>query len=82
MGLNNQIDSTNGNSRIPGNHDDELGQIQERIKDRDRQIEENLRRMEARRKEWEAGTRRSSRRVLFAVMGLVVMGMVGYWYWG
>ncbi len=81
MRLNDQIYGTNGNSRIPGNPDDELGQIQERIKDRDRQIEENLQRMEAKRKDRESENARLSRRVLFAVLGLVVAAMLAYWYW-
>ncbi len=81
MRLNDQIHGTNGTPRIPGNPDDELGQIQERIKDRDRQIEENLQRMVEKRKDWEAENTRLSRRVLFIVLGLVAAGMVVNWYW-
>jgi len=81
MRLNDQICGTNGTPRIPGNPDDELGQIQERIKDRDRQIEESRRRMEAKRKEWESENTRLSRRVLFIVLGLVTAAMLVYWSW-
>ncbi len=78
MRLDDQIYGTNGDSRIPGNPDDELGQIEERIKDWDRQIHENLQRMEAKRKDWESENARLSRRVLFIVLGLVAAAMVAY----
>ncbi len=81
MRLNDQIHGTNGTPRIPGNPDDELGQIQERIKDWDRQIQANLQRMEAKRKEWESENTRRSRLVLFIVLGLVAAAMVVYWSW-
>ena len=81
MRLNDQIYGANGTPRIPGNPDDELGQIQERIKDREHQIEENLQRMEEKRKDWESENTRLSRRVLFIVLGLVAAAMIVYWYW-
>ncbi len=80
MRLNDQIFGTNGDSRIPGNSDDELRKIEEGIKDREHQIQANLQRMEAKREEWEAENARLSRRVQFIVLGLVVAAMVVYWY--
>jgi len=81
MRLTDQIHGTNGDSRFPGNLDDELRKIEEGIKDRELQIEENLQRMDAKRKEWESESARLSRRVLFIVLGLVAAVMVVYWYW-
>ncbi len=81
MRLNDQIYGTNGDSRIPGNPDDELRKIEKGIKDREIQIKENLQRMDAKRKEWESESARLSRRVLFIVLGLVAAAMVVYWYW-
>ncbi len=81
MRLNDQIYGTNGNSRIPSDLKDEIRNAEKKIKDWDRQIQDNLRRMEAKRKEWEAENARLSRRVLFAVLGLVAAAMVVYWYW-
>jgi Flp pilus assembly protein TadB len=81
MTLNDQISGTNGDSRIPGNSDDELRKIEEGIKDREHQIQENFQRMEAKRKDWESENARLSRRVLFIVLGLVAAAMVVYWYW-
>jgi len=78
MRLNHQIYGTNGDSRITGDLDDEITKTEARIADRDRQIQENLQRMEAKRKEWETENARLSRRVLFIVLGLVVVGMVVY----
>ncbi len=49
MRLNDQIYGTNGHSRIPDNPADGA-----RIKDRDRQIQENLQRMDAKRYDWES----------------------------
>ncbi len=80
MRLSDQICGTNGDSRIPGNPDDELRKIEEGIKDRGHQIRENLQRMEAKRKDWEAENARLSRQVLFIVFGLVAAVMVVYWY--
>ena len=81
MTLNDQIYGTNGNSRITGDLDDEIRNAEKKIKDWDRQIQENLQRMEAKRKEWEAENARLSRQVLFIVFGLVAAAMVVYWYW-
>ncbi len=81
MRLNDQIYGTNGNSRIPSDLKDEIRNAEKKIKDWDRQIQENLWRMEAKRKEWEAENARLSRRVLFIVLGLVAAVMVVYWYW-
>ncbi len=81
MRLNDQIHGTNGDSRVNRDLDDELGQIQERIKDWDRQIHENLQRMEGKRKDWESENDRFTRRVLFIVLGLVAAAMVVYSYW-
>ncbi len=81
MRLNDQICGTNGDSRIPGNSNDELRKIEEGIKDREHQIQENLQRIEARRKDWESENTRLSRRVLFIVLGLVAAAMVVYSYW-
>ncbi len=81
MRLNDQIYGTNGNSRIPSDLKDEIRNAEKKIKDWDRQIEESRRQMEAKRKEWESENARLSRRVLFAVLGLVVAAMLAYWYW-
>ncbi len=82
MTLNDQICGTNGKSRIHVDLGDEIMNAEKKIKDWDRQIQENLWRMEAKRKEWEAENARLSRQVLFIVFGLVAAVMVGYWYWG
>ena len=81
MRLSDQIYGTNGHSQINGDLGDEIGQIQERIKDREYQIQANLQRMEAKRKEWESENARLSRQVLFIVLGLVVAAMLAYWSW-
>ncbi len=81
MRLNDQIYGTNGDSRVNGDLDDEIRNAEKKIKVREHQIQENLQRMEAKRKEWEAENARLSRRVLFIVFGLVAAGMVVYWYW-
>ena len=81
MRLNDQIYGTNGDSRIPSDLKDEIRNAEKKIKDWDRQIQDNLQRMEAKRKEWEAENARLSRRVLFIVLGLVAAVMVVYWYW-
>ncbi len=81
MTLNEQIYGTNGDSRITGDLDDEITKTEARIADREHQIQEDLRRMEVKRKEWEAENARLLRRVLFAVLGLVVAAMLAYWYW-
>ncbi len=62
MRLSDQICGANGDSRVNGDH----------------QIRENLQRMEAKRKDWEAENTRLSRRVLFIVLGLVAAAMVAY----
>ncbi len=54
MRLNDQIYGTNGNSRIPSDLKDEIRNAEKKIKDWDRQIQENLWRMEAKRKDWES----------------------------
>ncbi len=82
MTLNDQISGTNGNSRFPSDLKDEIRNAEKKINDWDRQIQENLQRMEAKRKEWEAENARLSRQVLFIVFGLVAAVMVVYWYWG
>jgi len=81
MRLNDQIYGTNGNSRIPSDLKDEIRNAEKKIKDWDRQIQDNLQRMEAKRKEWEAENARLSRQVLFIVLGLVAAAMLAYWYW-
>ncbi len=81
MTLNDQIYGTNGNSRGNGDLGDERRKAEKKIKDWEYQIRENLQRMEAKRKDWEAENARLSRRVLFAVLGLVVAAMLAYWYW-
>ncbi len=81
MRLNDQIYGTNGNSRIPSDLKDEIRNAEKKIKDWDRQIQEYLRRMEAKRNEWESENARLSRRVLFIVLGLATAAMVVYWYW-
>jgi len=81
MTLNDQICGANGDSRVNGDLGDEIRTAEEGIKDRDRQIQANLQRMEAKRKEWESENTRLSRRVLFIVLGLVAAAMVVYWYW-
>ena len=80
MTLNDQIYRTNGDSRIPSDLKDEIRNAEKKIKDWDRQIEENLRRIEAKREEWEAENTRLSQRVLFIVLGLIVAAMLAYWY--
>jgi len=82
MTLNDQICGTNGKSRIHVDLGDEIRNAEKKIKDLERQIQENLWRMEAKRKEWEAENARLSRQVLFIVFGLVAAVMVVYWYWG
>ncbi len=81
MRLNDQIYGTNGDSRITGDLDDEIRSAEKKIKDREHQIQENLQRMEAKRKDWESENDRLSRRVRFIVLGLVAAAMVVYWYW-
>ena len=81
MTLNEQIYGTNGDSRIPSDLKDEIRNAEKKIKDWDRQIQDNLQRMEAKRKEWEAENARLSRQVLFIVFGLVAAAMLAYWYW-
>ena len=49
MTLNDQISGTNGNSRFPSDLKDEIRNAEKKIKDLDRQIQENLWRMEAKR---------------------------------
>ncbi len=80
MRLNDQICGTNGNSRIHVDLGDEIRNAEKKIEDREHQIQENLQRMEAKRKEWESEYDRLSRRVLFIVLGLVAAAMVVYWY--
>ncbi len=81
MRLNDQIYGTNGDSRIPSALKDEIRNAEKKIKDWDRQIKDNLQRMEATRKDWESENARLSRQVLFIVFGLVAAVMVVYWYW-
>ncbi len=81
MRLNDQIYGTNGDSRINGDLDDEIRNAEKKIKDLERQIQKNLQRMEAKRKEWESENARLSRQVLFIVLSLVVAAMLSYWYW-
>ncbi len=82
MRLNDQIYGTNGNSRINRDLGDERMNAEKKIEDLEHQIQENLQRMEAKGKEWEAENARLSRQVLFIVLGLVAAVMVAYWYWG
>ena len=81
MRLNHQIYSTNGDSRITEDLGDERRKAGKKIEDLEHQIQENLQRMEAKRKEWEAENARLSRRVLLVVLGLVVVAEVAWWYW-
>ncbi len=81
MTLNDQIYGTNGDSRITGDLGDERGKAEKKIEDREHQIQENLQRMEAKRKDWESENARLSRRVLFIVLGLVAAALAVYWYW-
>ncbi len=81
MRLNDQICGTNGNSRIHVDLGDEINTAEKKIKDLERQIQENLQRREAKRKDWEYENDRLSRRVLFIVLGLVAAAMVVYSYW-
>ncbi len=81
MRLNDQICGTNGNSRIHVDLGDEIRNAEKKIEDREHQIQANLQRMEAKRKDWESENARLSRRVLFAVLGLVVAAMLAYLYW-
>ncbi len=81
MRLNDQIYGTNGHSRLHVDLDDEVRKAEKKIKDREHQIQENLQRIEAKRKEWESENERLSRRVLFIVLGLVTVVMLAYWYW-
>ncbi len=82
MRLNDQIYGTNGDSRVNGDLGDEKRKAEKKIEDREHQIRENLQRMEAKGKEWEAENARLSRQVLFIVFGFVAAVMVVYWYWG
>ncbi len=81
MTLNDQICGTNGNSWIPSDLKDEIRNAEKKIKDWDRQIQANLQRMEAKRKDWESENARLSRRVRFIVLGLVAAAILAYWYW-
>ena len=81
MRLNDQIYGSNGDSWVNGDLGDERRKAEKKIKDREHQIQKNLQRMEAKRKDWESENTRLSRRVLFAVLGLVAAAMVVYWYW-
>ena len=81
MRLNDQIYGTNGDSRVNGDFGDEIRKAEKKIEDLEHQIRENLQRMEAKRKEWEAENARLSRQVLFIVLGLIVAAMLAYWYW-
>jgi len=81
MTLNDQIYGTSGDSRFPSDLKDEIRNAEKKIKDWDRQIQENLWRMEAKRKDWEAENARRERLVLFIVLGLIVAAMLVYWYW-
>ncbi len=79
MTLNEQIYGTNGDSRANGDLGDERRNAEKKIEDLEHQIRENLQRMEAKGKEWEAENARLSRQVLFIVLGLVAAAMVVYW---
>ena len=81
MRLNDQICGTNGKSRIHVDLGDEIRNAEKKIKDLERQIHENLQRMEGKRKDWESENDRFTRRVLFIVLGLVAAAMVVYSYW-
>ncbi len=81
MRLNDQICGTNGKSRIHVDLGDEIRNAEKKIKDLERQIHENLQRMEGKRKDWESENDRFTRRVLFIVLGLVVAAMLAYWSW-
>ena len=81
MTLNDQIYGTNGDSRVYRDLGDERRKAEKKIEDLEHQIRENLQRMEAKGKEWEAENARLSRQVLFIVLGLVVAAMLAYWYW-
>ncbi len=81
MRLNDQIYGTNGDSRVNGDLGDEIRNSEKKIEDWEHQIQENLQRMEAKRKDWESETARLSRRVFFILLGLVAAAMVVYWYW-
>ena len=81
MRLNDQIYGSNGDSWVNGDLGDERRKAEKKIKDREHQIQKNLQRMEAKRKDWESENTRLSRRVLFIVLGLVTAAMVVYWYW-
>ena len=79
MRLNDQICGVNGDSWVNGDLGDERRKAEKKIEDREHQIQENLRRMEAKRKDWESENARLSGRVLFIVLGLVAAAMVVYW---
>ena len=79
MRLNDQIYGTNGDSRVNGDLDDEIRNAEKKIKVREHQIQENLQRMEAKRKEWESENDRLSQQVLFVVLGLVAIEVVVWW---
>jgi len=81
MTLNDQIYGTNGDSRVNGDLGDEIRKAKKKIEDLEHQIRENLQRMEAKGKEWEAENARLSRQVLLVVLGLVVVAEVAWWYW-
>ncbi len=81
MRLNDQICGANGDSRVNGDLGNERRKAEKKIEDLEHQIRENLQRMEAKRKEWEAENARLSRRVLFIVLGLVAAAILAYWYW-
>ena len=80
MRLNDQIYGTNGDSRVNGELGDEIRTAEKKIKDLERQIQANLQKMEAKRKDWESENDRLTRRVLFIVLGLVTAAMIVYWY--
>ncbi len=81
MTLNDQIYGTSGDSRLNGDLGDERRKAEKKIEDQEHQIQKNLQRMEAKRKDWESENARRERLVLFIVLGLVAAVMVVYWYW-
>ncbi len=81
MRLNDQIYGANGDSQTNRDLGNEIRNAEKKIEDREHEIQANLQRIEPKRKDWESENDRTSRQVLFIVLGLVAVAMLAYWHW-
>ena len=81
MRLNDQIYGANGDFQTNRDLGNEIRNAEKKIEDREHEIQANLQRIEPKRKDWESENDRTSRQVLFIVLGLVVAAMLAYWSW-